>query len=526
MTTSPGILVSNPITLDVDIDDFDFQSISDVLWETVSIDVPVEPVITLPTRPDIEEPVAPIAPDINLDPFVEQELQSLEVETACQDRVDIVMPGKLTLPEWTEDVPTFADAIPTGVVDWQYEEFSYALHDILMERYDLLLLPTEYVARFQEREAAVWSKPQDLVGQRGEVNPYYTRFFANNSLLSRAADSWTVITDYKNLIALKKLFIQGRQANEKILSQHHDVEQKLNFSFVTSVMENGVKHYNACVQAFNAQIIRYKELAAIYAGNITRQEIIIQELQSRLSISQSMGQYNSAVLTRLQAQITSQKGVIGFFQSQMSLAKAQLKVELIQAEIDRLEIQIFAELSRAAVDRLRQDIAEQEAEISKARLIKLDAIKERLLAEIEISQVELDTAKAKFAGDREAFDITQGAKIDQHTIFPREVTAREKLFNRQILTDEARGNLMRSTSLAQLDEILLREQRLIRRYQSEVDQAEATSAIDKLITDNSTALAKSKVDARTFVKDAEIAAQRLLAKSDITQSLIHELAAG
>lgn len=524
--TPPGILLAPDFTAVVNLDPFESSSISDTVWETVTIDLPEEPIITFPERPNVTDPEQPVAPEITLGEFTPEQLQSLEVETSCQDRVDIVLPGDVELREWTEDTPVFDRTVPDGQLDWSYEEFSYALTQVLTDRYDLLILPTEYYSRLQQRNQAIWDNDQDWFTQRGQENTYEERKDATVGRAVHNFNAFVVIENYQNDLTLKKLFINGRQAHEQILRQHHDVEQKLNFAYVQAVMDNSVKHWNACIQKFNAQIQTYRELATLYIGDINRQGLIIEKLRSGLRISEGLSQYNSAVLGRINAQVTSQKGVIQFFQSQMSLARAELRVELLQAQVDRLEIQIFAELNRALVEEQRQDIVEQEAEIAKVRVIKFEAIKQRLLADIETAETELESAQARFAGDREAFELIQAARIEQHTNFPLEVEARGELLERQIGQDQARGSFLRASTRANADELELRRLRLDSTYVREVAQAEITSEIDKFIAENSAVLATARVAAREAVRQAELDAQRTLAASDITQSLVHELAEG
>ena len=322
------------------------------------------------------------------------------------------------------------------------------------------------------------------------------------------------------------MFISGRQSHEEILRQTHDVRQKINFSFVKSVMDNSVKHFNSCIQKFNAQIASYRELANVYLGDIARQRVIIQDLELRMRLSEGMSNYNIAVLQRLRAEVNVQKGVIRFFESQMNLARAELRVELLQAQVDRLEIQIFAELNRALVDEIRQDIAEQEAEIAKAKVIKLDAIKERLEAEIIVAEVQLKSARDKFQGDRQAFNTIQQARKEQHGDFPKDVQAREDLLNAQFFNDESRGFFAKAVTEAQVDEIIFRETRLTDKFERDVSEAVGTAKINIKIAENDSLLADARVSAREFVRTAELDAQRALSKADVTQTLVHQLIEG
>lgn len=527
MTSSaPGFILAPDISLDIDLANFELQNITDVLFETITIDIPTEPVITFPVRPNVIDPLEPVAPEIALDEFTPEQLLSAEVQTSCQDRVDIVLPGPLNIRKWTEEVPVFERPEPSGVVAFEYEEFSYALTKVLVDRYDLLLLPTEYFSRMLSRNTRIWSDTVDWVTQRGNDNSYLTRKDLDTGRAIHGTKSFVIIENYRNEISLKKLFISGRQTHEEVLRQTHDVRQKINFSFVSSVMDNSVKHFNSCIQKFNAQIATYRELATVYLGDIARQRVIIQDLELRMRLSEGLSNYNTAVLQRLRAEVEVQKGVIRFFQSQMNLARAELRVELLQAQVDRLEIQIFAQLNRALVDQIRQDIAEQEAEIAKAKVIKLDAIKERLEAEIIIAEVQLTSARDKFQGDRQAFEVSQQARKEQHGDFPKDVQAREDLLNAQFFNDESRGFFAKAITEAQLEEVVLREGRLTGKFERDISEAVGTAVVNLTIAKDDSVLAKARVEAREFVRTAELDAQRTLAKSDITQSLIHELAEG
>lgn len=525
-TTPPGIIIAPEISIDIDLDTFNLQNITDTIFKTVKIDLPTEPIITFPNRPDIVDPLEPVAPEIALDEFTPEQLQSAEVQTSCQDRVDIALPGPLDIREWTEEVPVFERPEPSGVLNFQYEEFSYALTKVLVDRYDLLILPTEYFSRLLERNTKIWSDTVDWVTQRGNDNDYVARKDLDNKRAIHSVKSFVIIENYRNEISLKKLFISGRQTHEEVLRQTHDIKQKINFSFVTSVMDNSVKHFNSCIQKFNAQIASYRELANVYLGDIARQRVIIQDLELRMRLSEGLSSYNVAVLQRLRAEVDVQKGVIRFFESQMNLARAELRVELLQSQVDRLEIQIFAELNRALVDKLREDIAEQEAEIAKSKVIKLDAIKQRLEAEIIIAEVQLKSARDKFVGDRQAFNTVQQARKEQHGDFPKDVRAREDILNAQFFNEESRGAFARSINQSQLEEIELREQRLTDKFERDIIEAVGTIKTNIKIADNDSQLAKARVSAREFVRTAELNAQETLSKSDITQSLIHELAEG
>lgn len=525
-TTPPGILIAPDININVDLDTFNFEQITDTLFEKISIDIPTEPVITFPEKPNVINPIEPIAPEIALTEFTPEQLLSAEIQTPCQDRSDIVLPGPLNLREWTEGVPVFERPEPTGVVSFQYEEFSYGLTKILVDRYNLLILPTEYFSRVLERNVDIWKETVDWSTQRGNNNEYLKRKNLDNKRAIHNLKSFIVIEDYKNVISLKKLFISGRQTHEELLRKTHDARQKLTFSFVQSVMDNSVKHFNACIQKFNAQIETYRELANVYLGDIARQRIKVQDLELRLRLSEGMSNYNSAVLQRLRAEVQTQKGVITFFQSQMNLAKAELRVELLQAQIERLEIQIFAELNRALVDEIRQDIAEQEAEISKAKVIKLDAIKQRLEAEVLVAEVQLQSAKDKFQGDQQSFDAIQQARSEQHGDFPRDVQAREDLLNAQFFNDQSRGFFARSISQSQLDEQVLREARLTAKFERDIEEVIGTTVTNIDIAEDDAILAKARVEARKFVRTAELDAQRTLAASDVTQTLVHQLIEG
>lgn len=527
MTSSaPGILLAPDISIDIDLDRFELQNITDTLFQTVTIDIPTEPVITFPERPNVADPLEPVAPEIALDEFTPEQLLLAEIQTSCQDRVDIVLPGPLNIREWTEGVPVFERPEPTGVVNFQYEEFSYALTKVLVDRYDLLILPTEYFSRMLTRNTKIWRDTVDWVTQRGNNNEYLIRKDLDTERAIHNAKSFVIIENYKNEVLIKKLFISGRQTHEEILRQTHDIRQKINFSFVKSVMDNSVKHFNSCVQKFNAQIASYRELANVYLGDIARQRVIIQDLELRMRLSEGMSSYNTAVLQRLRAEVEVQKGVIRFFESQMNLARAELRVELLQAQIDRLEIQIFAELNRALVDEIRQDIADQEAEIAKAKVIKLDAIKERLEAEVIVAEVQLKSARDKFQGDRQAFEVVQQARREQHGDFPKDIQAREDLLNAQFFNEESRGFFSREVTESQLDEITFRETRLTDKFDRDVKESVGTAKINIKVAENDSVLAKARVEARKFVRTAELDAQRALAASDITQSLIHELSEG
>lgn len=210
----------------------------------------------------------------------------------------------------------------------------------------------------------------------------------------------------------------------------------------------------------------------------------------------------------------------------MELAKAELRVELLQAQLDRLEIEIFAELNKAIIDEIRQDIVAQEAEIAKLKVVKLDAIKAKLEVDIEIATVNRNAALDKFAGDRKAFNTIQNVRAEQHNNFQQEVDSKEGLLKAQLLFDQSRGIFSREDAKTEVLDIQLRQERMLDKFADDLLEIEAITVTDKFIAENDSTLAKARVDAREDVKTSELAAQQTLAVADIVQSLIHELSAG
>jgi len=499
----------------VDLDPFDKTSISDVDWNNISLEIPEFPDIILGDAPNVTDPLEPIAPVVSLGEFPEQTLESLEIDTSCTHKVDIGIPPAINFRTWDELVPRFEESVPTGWVNWQWEELAYALTTVLADKYDLLILPEAYLGRAQYRNRKIWETPIDQFIQRGAINSYQTRKDLEAKKESRELTNWVLIEKHSSDLALDRILVTNRQEHQRILRQYHHVKQTLNFSYIKSVLDANVKHYNACVQAMNAQLVTYREQALVYLGNIQRRGLLINEMERRTNISEGLHRHNRAMLGRLKEQIKVQKGVINFFTAQMELSKATLRVELLQIELDRLEISNFASLNQALIKEIEQDISAQEAEIEKVKITLRESIRERLEAQLTEAQVELASAKIIFSAQREAFDAIQEAREEVHNNFDLEVLNKRKIIQESIEGDEGRGFLAREQHKEDLENLLQRQARLLTEFESDKLRVASTALLELQEQQLDKELADAREETRLNLKNAELAAETTLASSNI-----------
>jgi hypothetical protein len=355
--------------------------------------------------------------------------------------IEISVPTRITLDDWSRELPAFSAKAPVNNVDWSYDSFTTEFRDALTTLFADFTRSENTKSFFDLLNKSILENEVDCLTERGNVNLVETRISRELRLLEGDFKSFQEIKDHDLEWDYKNSEIENRQENERILRDQEISKQSLQFQFADVVAKNWVKNYSACITAYNNQVTQYALKAEEYQARIQANGLRLQIMSKELEISQDIRAYNASLVAVFDAEAASNSSLIDLFKTQMAVSKRLLSLELIELELFQVEIEAFTVTVRALEGQSRELEAFAQADGIIAETTIAPSLQSELNAQISVAQAELDVEQVKFTAARDVYEARERAVNAEIRTFSDGLSSQGDLIQSQVELAHERAKL-------------------------------------------------------------------------------------
>ena len=372
------------------------QQLSNVVWPTVTFTVPavpgfvtsafqLQPVPSLPANYTSENPPDPVFqyPDLGAEPGM--------------TTITIPVPPTIDIVPLLATVPSLDLVLPTGSIDWAYEQYTNLIIDILISQLELLDGNTDSLTGFWSSiHNTVWAESFDIIAVMGFINPL-SLFRRKEFAYCQYIDADT-LTEFYESIRTKNLktYISIKLMIEKQLRNQYASQKDVELAFAKDVVTKSVGVYNLAVKVYASHISEYQVQSEKYLAIIEQNDILIKSYETLIQTEELKGDINKSLINAYKIAISVRESLIDLFATQMDIVKKVVQTEAINIDKYKITIDTFSLGIKEILEQAQQKELLSEAVIVQAKLGEAQVWAKELTAQANGISGELTIAQQRY----------------------------------------------------------------------------------------------------------------------------------
>lgn len=440
----------------------------------------------------------------------------------------IPVPPSITIEVNTNEIPEFTVNIPEKLIDWAYEQYASELLEILKNESDeLLTTPIKLdTSSAILRDHIIWDSPSYFLKARG-IQGLTARETVESNRFRDNINRLIAILEASYAEQNKHTYVETRQALENLERGIYDAKKQGEFAFAKAWAENRINAYVAKIESYNQLLNAYRMQSLAFQEEIEREKVKLADYKAKVEEYRKAGQIDEALLRDYLAQINIVNSTIKAYKLSMSVSEAIANINLMSAEMDRLNTESFVLRARALANAADADTYYEETELMKLDLIEKDIEYAKVSLEKSAAQLERTIGMLQEEIDEQEFGTEKSLANIRAQIEKARAQYWADIVRKELLVSETRAKEEKAEALRRADRTELAGQKIKDRLDARVDAVNdrVWKELDGTYID--TGLVTSyRMQALERVNEAEAIASNTLRKAQLTQSLTQTIIEG